>query len=607
MVYKPISDYGVVGDMHSAALIARDGSIDWLCFPRFDSPSVFAAILDDARGGRFRIRPVGEFSAHQRYLSDSNVLVTEFRTGSGAVTLTDFMPVEEDIRQCRHNLIRVLRCEEGSVEMEVLFAPRMDYARGKTEVTVKGRAAVARHGADCLSLSSGAALEQQDGAAVGRLSLRSGEWTSFVLTWGEDSPAPVDEIDIFGSLGRTQAFWRFVAQDWRYSGRWAEVVRRSMLALHLLIYAPTGAVCAAATTSLPEAIGGVRNWDYRFCWLRDAAFTLDIFNRLGHTTYTRPFIDWMANLAFFQGGGRDIHALYSIALSPDGQNTREEILEHLEGYRGSRPVRIGNAAYGQFQLDVFGEVLLSFDSFLRAGGLLDERLWKLAECLVEEAVERWREPDLGIWEFRTEPRHFTYSKVMAWVAVDRGLKLAKALRRPVDYDRWRRARSEIREDVLKNGWKEERNSFVQHYDDTCLDASLLFIPMVGFLPGDDPRVHSTINAICKELGQDGLIYRYLPEQSGDGLPGDEGTFTMCTLWLCGALIAADRVEEARSLFERVLGMGNHLGLYSEMLDPHTGEYLGNYPQAFTHIALIHTARNLDRALSRVQPGKVVAA
>jgi GH15 family glucan-1,4-alpha-glucosidase len=607
MAYKPISDYGVIGDMHSAALIASDGSVDWLCFPRFDSPSVFAAILDDARGGRFRIRPLGQFSAHQRYLSDSNVLVTEFRTDSGAVTLTDFMPVEDDIRQCHHTLVRMLRCEEGSVEMEVLFEPRLDYARGKTDVTVNGRAAVARHDVGCLSLSSGALLEQRDDAAAARLTLRSGQWTGFVLTWGEDSPAPVDEIDIFGSLGRTQAFWRFVAQDWRYSGRWADVVRRSMLALHLLIYAPTGAVCAAATTSLPEAIGGPRNWDYRFCWLRDAAFTLDIFNRLGHTTYTRPFIDWMANLAFFQGNGRDIHALYSIAHSPDERDTREEILEHLEGYRGSRPVRIGNAAYGQFQLDVFGEVLLSFDSFLRAGGVLDERLWKLAECLVEEAIERWRQPDTGIWEFRTEPRHFTYSKVMAWVAVDRGLKLAKALRCPVDYDRWRRARSEIREDILRNGWKKERNSFVQHYDDICLDASLLFIPMVGFLPGDDPRVHSTIDAIWKELGQDGLIYRYIPAQSDDGLPGDEGTFTMCTLWLCGALIAADRVEEARSLFERVLGMGNHLGLFSEMLDPHTGEYLGNYPQAFTHIALIHTARNLDRALSRVPAGKVVLA
>jgi GH15 family glucan-1,4-alpha-glucosidase len=606
MTYRRISEYGVIGDMHSAALVSADGSIDWLCFPRFDSPSVFAALVDDGDGGYFRIRPVGDFRSDQSYQPDSNILVAKFRTDSGVATLTDFMPVADEITHCDHDLVRVVRCQSGSVQMQVEFKPRLGYARSPTDISVNERSAVARRNGDCLGMTAGVPLKPAKGGARGRFTLREGQWTAFVLRWNDDSPPPPEEYDVYGRLGRTQAFWRFVAHDWRYRGRWEGLVRRSMLALHLLLYVPTGAVCAAATTSLPEQIGGNRNWDYRFCWLRDAAFTLDIFNRLSHTGYTRPFIEWLSGQALGLGHGEDIHSLYEIGCE-DPHDIREDVLGHLEGYRGSAPVRVGNGAFHQFQLDVYGEVLLSFDSYHRAGGIVDDSLWVLAEAMVESALRHWQKPDNGIWEIRSEPKHFTYSKLMAWVAVDRGLRLARALKRPVDFDRWRRAREAIRADILEKSWNEKRRSFVQAYGAENLDASTLFIPMVGFLPPDDPRMAATIEAVQKELVRDGLVYRYLPSQTDDGVGGDEGAFTMCSLWLAGSMITGGRVDEARAIFERVAGLGNHVGLYSEMVEPGTGELLGNYPQAFTHIALIHTARNLDRALNQVELGKVVAA
>lgn len=605
MAYKRINDYGVIGDMHSAALVSSDASIDWLCFPRFDSPSVFAALLDHDAGGRFQIAPVGEFSSVQHYLPESNVLVTEFESASGAATVTDFMPVSDEIMDCESAVVRLVRGTRGSVEMDLCFQPRLDYARNQTSMSVGGRLAVARNGDDRLSLSSDVELTADGDAARARFTIRQGEAAGFVASWQNDKPLTVGDYDVYGRLGKTEAFWRFVTHDWRYNGRWEDTVKRSMMALHLLLYVPSGAVCAAVTTSLPERIGGVRNWDYRFSWLRDAAFTMDVFHRLGHTTYTKPFIDWLSTLDICGQNG-DVHSLYSIA-GENGRGLEEHTLDHLEGYRGSRPVRVGNAAFEQFQLDVYGEILLAFDSYHRAGGVIDDSLWNTAYCLVDTAIRRWREPDLGIWEFRTEPRHFTYSKLMAWVAVDRGLRLANALRKPVDFDTWRKVRAEIKEDILANGWNAKRGSFIQHYGGESLDASLLFLPMVGFLPANDPRMDGTIDAISRELTVDGLVRRYIPDKADDRLPGEEGTFTMCSLWLAGSLVAAGRVHEAHALFERVLDLGNHVGLYSEMLDPATGDYLGNYPQAFTHIALIHTARNIDRALRALDAGKVVVA
>src|SRR3990172_4314952 len=438
MPYRNISEYGVIGDMHPAALVSGDGSLDWLCFPRFDSPSVFAAVIDDVNGGHFRIRPAGKFRHDHAYLPESNVLVASFQTEGGSASLTDFMPVAEEITQCAHEVLRIVRCQSGSVELD--FRPRMDYGRRDTTVAVNGRSAVARYGEDCLTLTSGAPLEAVDGGARARFSLKEGEWTAFLLRWNDESPPLPEDYDVYGRLGRTQAFWRFVAHDWRYMGRWEELVKRSMLALPLLLYVPTGAICAAVTTSLPEQVGGERNWDYRFCWLRDAAFTLDVFHRLGHTAYTRPFIQWLAGLVLGLGQEEDIRSLYGIGREVDG-TMNEEVLGHLEGYRGSSPVRIGNAAFHQFQLDVYGEVLLSFDSYHRAGGIIDDSLWILAEAMVESALRNWQKPDNGIWEVRSEPKHFTFSKLMAWVAVDRGLRLAQALRRPVDFARWRSARA----------------------------------------------------------------------------------------------------------------------------------------------------------------------
>jgi GH15 family glucan-1,4-alpha-glucosidase len=607
MPYRPISEYGVIGDMHSAALVSSGGSIDWLCFPRFDSPSVFARVLDDENGGHFSIHPAGEYRAEHSYLPESNVLVVTFRTPTGVVSLTDFMPVAEEITQCDHEVVRVVRCQEGSVEMVMEYEPRLGYGDGATTFARNGRSIVARREGDCLGMTSGVPLEATEGGARARFNLREGEWTAFILGWDNDSPLAPEDYDVYGKLGRTQAFWRFVAHDWRYMGRWEQLVKRSMLALHLLLYAPTGAICAAVTTSLPEQVGGVRNWDYRFCWLRDAAFTLDVFHRLGHTAYTRPFIQWLAGLVLGSGDGERIQAMYGIGRELDNGALKEQVLGHLEGYQGSSPVRIGNAAAHQFQLDVYGEVLLSFDSYHRAGGIIDDSLWILAEAMVETAIQDWQQPDNSIWEVRSGPRHFVYSKLMAWVAVDRGLRLARALERPVDYDRWRQARRAMREDILVNGWNEKRGSFVQSYGEPHLDAGALFIPMVGFLPAGDPRMTSTIDAVQRELMTNGFVHRYLPSQTDDGVGGDEGAFTMCSLWLAGSLVTVGRLDEAKEIFERVVHMGNSIGLFSEMVNPTTGELLGNYPQAFTHIALIHTARNLDRALNQIELGKIVAA
>ncbi len=601
MAYRPIGDYGVIGDMHSAALVSRDGSIDWLCFPRFDAPSVFAAILDDKRGGCFAIRPAGEHLFSQTYLPDTNVLLTFFQTDAGRATVTDFMPMAADITVSEHEVIRIVRCESGRVVLDCLFQPRLDYGRGPTRLTPASRGVVARNGAACLGLASPVLFDISDDAARATLALGPGESAAFVLRWGEEEPRPLADYDIYGELGNTEAYWRTVANDWHYRGRWAGAVKRSGLALHQLLYAPTGAICAAVTTSLPEGVNSHRNWDYRYCWLRDAALTLDVFHRLGHTADTSLFMGWLGQ--FFRGIGDTVQTLYGIGHETEIQ---EYILDHFEGYKGSGPVRIGNAAAQQLQLDIYGEVVLSFASFYRAGGHIGDALWALTESLVEAAVSNWRLPDHSIWEVRGERRHFVYSKLMCWVALDRGIRLAKALGKPVDLERWQQAKRTIHQDVLARGWNERVGSFVQSYGSDVLDASLLFMPMVGFLPAKDPRMESTILRIQQELSVNGLLRRYLPQQADNGLGTDEGTFTMCTFWLIGCLVQLGRLAEAQGLFERVISLSNHVGLFSEMVDPQSGEFLGNYPQAFTHIALIHTARNLDLALRQAELGKVGA-
>ena len=589
MAYKPISDYGIIGDMHSAAVVGLDGSIDWLCFPRFDSPSVFAAILDDAKGGRFRLCPAGRYEIEQRYLTDTNILSTTFTTESGQVEVQDLMPIKQDARESDYEVLRIVRGVRGSVEMTCLFQPRLDYARGRTELRAAPGGVVAEKDGARLSLASPVDLTIEDGDAQGVFTVREGEELVFQLQW--DADRPPSTAGWRERLEFTISEWRAVIDDHTYEGRWQAEVRRSILALHLLIYLPTGAIVAAATTSLPEWIGGDRNWDYRFCWIRDAAFTLDVLHRLGHIGETVRFMEWLTE--FCQSCGVHLQPLYGVHYEED---LTETTLDHLEGYRGSKPVRIGNGAATQLQMDIFGEVMVALATFHRAGGKITRPMWTTIESFVNAVINNWRRPGRGLWEMRGKPRHFVNSKVMCWLAMDRAIALAEALQKPVDLESWRALREEIHADVLANGWNERLQSFVQYYGADYTDAALLMMPMVGFLPPEDPRMRSTVRRIREELEVNGLLRRYPPELTDDGFGSEEGIFIMCTFWLVGYLTFIGELDEARELFERVLTSGNHLGLFSEMVDPVTGEALGNFPQALTHVSLIHSARNLDLAL-----------
>jgi GH15 family glucan-1,4-alpha-glucosidase len=594
--YKPISDYGVVGDMHSAALIGLDGSIDWLCFPDFDSPSVFAAILDDGHGGRWRLWPAGPHQAQQSYVPDTNILSTTFSTERGVVEILDLMPLSKDLRTSEHRVLRIVRGVTGSVEMDCLFAPRLDYAEGQTDLRKVQGAVVGEKGESRLALASPIDLSIKGGTARGVFAVPEGKELVFELEWGADrAPSTADWRE---RMEFTTREWRRIANSITYEGRWREEVHRSVLALHLLLCMPTGAMVAAATTSLPEWIGGGRNWDYRFCWMRDAAFAMDVLDRLNHTAETRRFLEWLTT--FPQPYGPRLRTLYGVRYDED---LPEVTLDHLEGYRGSKPVRIGNAASTQLQMDIFGEVMVSYATFHRASGEISDEMWSTIESFVDVVIQDWRRPDQGIWEVRGRMRHFVHSKVMCWLAVDRAITLAESLSKPVDLDRWRAVREEIHADVLTHGWNEQVKSFVQYYGADHTDSALLMMPLVGFLPADDPRMRSTVRRIKEELDVDGLLRRYRTEHTDDGLGTTEGVFTMCSLWLAGYLTFIGELDEAVGLFERVLACGNHLGLFSEMVDPVTGEALGNFPQAFTHVSLIHTARNLDLALrQQAAPG-----
>ena len=590
MPYKPISDYGVIGDMHSAALVGLDGAIDWLCYPRFDSPSVFAAILDDAKGGRFRISPKSEYQSEQRYLPDTNVLVTTFTTAQGQVEVQDLMPIKKDARLSDYEVLRIVRGVSGSVQMTCLFQPRLDYARGETILRPAPGGVVAAKDEARLALAAPVDLAVEDGSATAAFTVTAGDELVFQLQW--DAASPPSTAGWRERRDFTASEWRGVANSVSYDGRWRDQIVRSVLTLHLLLHIPTGAITAAITTSLPEWIGGDRNWDYRFCWIRDATFTLDVLDRLDHIGETTEFLKWLILLC--ESCGDRLQPLYGVGYE---EELGEMTLDHLEGYRGSKPVRIGNAAATQLQLDIFGEILVACATFHRAGGEISDRMWLTIRSFVRAAVDNWRRPDRGIWEVRGGLQHFVHSKVMCWVALDRGIALAEALDRPADIEHWRAVRDEIHADVLARGWNEEHQSFVQYYGADYTDAALLMIPMVGFLPADDPRMRSTAKRIQEELDVNGLIRRYPPDLTDDGFGSEEGVFTMCTLWLAGYLTFIGELDEAQRLFQRVLSNGNHLGLYSEMVHPLTGEALGNFPQAFTHVSLIHTARNLDLALT----------
>lgn len=602
MTYQPIENYGIIGDMHSVALVGTDGSIDWFCFPHFNSPSVFAAILDDEIGGRFKISPVedGE-NRKQLYWPDTNVLITRFFTPGGVGEITDYMPVGVPANgHGYHQLIRRVRVVRGEMTFRMECTPAFDYARAEHETEITAEGACFRAPQLDLGLSTQIPLEPNGNGVLAEFTLREEETTVFVLReveGGAGCGASFSEPEEEKLFKETIGYWRRWLSQCTYTGRWREMVRRSALALKLLTFEPTGAIVAAPTCSLPESLGGERNWDYRYTWLRDAAFTLYGLLRIGFTEEAARFMDWIDNRCKDSGSDGSLKLMYGIDGSSD---LTEETLDHLDGYRGSKPVRIGNGAYDQLQLDIYGELMDAVYLYNKYGDPISYDLWTRLRVLINWVCDNWQRKDEGIWEVRGGQRHFVYSKLMCWVAVDRGLRLASKRSFPADRERWLTVRDEIYEEIMDKGWNAEHETFVQSYDEDTLDASNLIMPLVFFLSPNDPRMLGTLDAINRSpreggLVTGGLVYRYDVNESADGLTGEEGTFSMCTFWLVEALTRAGRVDDARLIFEQMLGYSNHLGLYSEEIGP-SGEALGNFPQAFTHLTLISAAFNLDRAL-----------
>ena len=609
MGYQPIENYGIIGNMRTVALVGMNGSIDWYCSPHFDSPSVFGAILDDERGGRFKIAPVAEqLKSRQFYWPSTNILVTRFLHEDGIAELEDFMPVGLPPQsKWYHHLYRRIRCVRGTVKVRMVCKPAFDYGREPHEVTLHGSGATFRSAKHWLHLCCGQTLRQEgDGSVVAEFELEEGKSHVFTVSDEQtDSGAlcPASEKEGEELFQHTVQFWHRWLSRGTYRGRWRERVERSALLLKLLTFEPTGAIVAAPTTSLPEVIGGPRNWDYRYTWLRDAAFTVYAFVRIGFTEEAAGFVRWIQHYAAKHlRPGEKIPAMFSIYGNPE---LPEQELKHWEGYKKSSPVRIGNDAYKQFQSDIYGELMDSLYLYNKYVLPISYDFWTEIRHRLDWVCENWKNPDEGIWEMRNRQEHFVYSKLMNWVALDRGVRLADKRSFPADRERWMRDRDKIYEEVMTRGWNEKRRAFTQFYGSEDLDASVLIMPLVFFMAPSDPRMVNTIKAIMKKpkeggLVSDGLVYRYPPDPRIDGLAGEEGTFNMCSFWLVEAMTRAgmadpEMLNQARLLFERMLGYANHLGLYAEQTSSQ-GEALGNFPQAFTHLALISAAFNLDRTL-----------
>ena len=597
MPYLPIHEYGLIGDMNSCALVSSRGSIDWACFPRFDSPSVFAAVLDDRKGGRCSLHPPGIYSSTQRYLPDTTILETSFETEDGTARVCDLMtraPARSP--DAPHEIVRIVEGVRGSVTMRLVFQPRLDYARGATTLSVSRNGVLASHPEGVLALVSDEPFTvepAEDGGdqAVAEFTLEEGDRAEFVLAFGVRRVPSISAMDCGAKLERAVRHDEASVAKLGYSGYLRDEVVRSYLTLHMLIFEPTGAIVAAPTTSLPESLGGVRNWDYRYSWLRDSAWTLGILYRLGDPHEGEAFIDWVVDQCAMSIESMQI--LFGIA--PESELEELE-LDHLEGYARSSPVRIGNGAAFHRQLDVFGEVALSLAVFHRYSGKLSDKAWGLFRHMADLAAEMWHMEDRGIWEVRGPEQHFVYSKVMCWVALDRAAKLAEGHGFEGDVAHWRRQRDLIREEVLTRGWSDTKRSFVQAYDSDAVDASALLIPFLGFLPADDPRIRSTVRRVQMELAHGPFVRRYRTDDTDDGLVGEEGAFYILSFWLIGALMTIGETQEALDYFHTVFGTANHLGLFAEMHDPATGEALGNFPQAFSHIGFIHTARNINEMM-----------
>ena len=596
--YAPIGEYGIVGDLHTVALAGMDGSIDFLCLPSFDSPSVFAALLDADCGGRFRIAPILDGAARkQLYLPDTNVLLTRFLDAAGVAEVSDFMPVEDAGRA--HNLVRRAKTVRGEVVFQMRCDPRFDYGRAPhtaerqsdTVVLFVGRAAGREL---ALRLAASVPLRLEAGAAVAEFRLRAGQSAWFVLEVAVPGAPAISHRYHRDAFKATVNFWRRWIDRSTYGGRWREQVNRSALTLKLLTSRRHGSIVAAPTFGLPESIGGARNWDYRYTWIRDSSFTLYGLMRLGYTHEAAAFMRWvMARCQEVEPEG-SLQIMYGL----DGRHALpEETLTHLEGYMGSHPVRVGNAAYTQRQLDIYGELMDSVYLYDKYGSPISHDEWVGIGRLIDWVCTHWREPDEGIWEVRGGPQEFLYSRVMCWVAVDRAIRLASKRSFPAPLARWHDVRDTIYRDIYERFWNATRRAFVQHAGSTALDAASLLMPLVRFVSPTDPRWTSTLRAIEEELVSDSLVYRYrLDERFSDGLSGQEGTFSMCSFWYVECLSRLGDLHKARLFFEKMLGYANHLGLYGEELGPQA-QHLGNFPQAFTHLALISAAFDLDRRLS----------
>lgn len=595
--YLPIAEHGVIGDLHTVALVGTDGTIDWYCTPHFDSPSVFASILDADRGGYFRIAPTfGCSSPKQLYFPDTNVLITRFLTDDGVGEIQDFMPISGGEERHRHRLIRRVVCVRGGMPFTVECEPRFDYARGAHETTRHEHGVVFRSQHLGLALEGPIDLELTPQGARAEFRLAAGETATFVLeeVGPRGSPRCHSEDRTRELFEETVAFWRRWLGRSRYQGRWREMVHRSALTLKLLTFEPTGAIVAAPTTSLPEQLGGGRNWDYRYTWIRDAAFSLYALLRLGFTDEAQAFMGWITERfrERKQHKAGPLQVMYGI----DGRSSLpEELLDHLSGYRGSAPVRVGNGAADQLQLDIYGELIDSVYLYNKYGTPIYSAAWEDLQRIVDWVSEHWDQADEGVWEVRGGRHKFTYSRLMCWVAVERAIRIARQRGLPADIVRWLGARDDIYRRIMSRGWNEDRQAFVQHEETEYLDASVLLMPLVKFIAPTDPRWLTTLDAISAELVSDSLVYRYNVGASPDGLKGDEGTFSICSFWYVEALARAERLAEARLAFEKMLTYASHLGHYSEQIGP-TGEQLGNFPQAFTHLALISAAFNLDRQL-----------
>jgi alpha,alpha-trehalase len=585
----PIRDYALIGNVQTAALVATNGSIDWCCLPDFDSPAVFCRLLDAEKGGSFRVGPTtARYRTRRFYVEPTNVFSTTFETDSGKIRLIDFMPVGGSKADSR--ILRLAEGLAGEVELEIGFRPTFDYARASTSLTTFDGGAIARSENEVLKLRCPVRLlANPSGGLTGQIPITQGQRIWFELSY--DLGAGTEEFghapaDLDEALTRTIEYWRKWSGGCTYHGPYANLVRRSALALKLMTFAPTGALVAAPTASLPECVGGSRNWDYRFTWLRDSSLIIYALQLIGYDNEASDFLEWLNRLEISTHGIRIMYSIRGESVLP------EATLDHLSGYRNSRPVRVGNAAVQQKQLDVYGEVLdAAFLYHQRLKKPLPQKWWDEVCFLAGEAARTWREPDQGIWEFRGQPKQFLYSKLLCWVALDRAMKLG------VHCDSrsqspWKKTRKAIRKAILQEGYNERVGAFTQELGGEELDASALLIPVVGFLPATDPRVVSTMERISERLTSHGLVYRY---QSADGLPGQEATFAICSFWLVDNLALAGRTGEARELFERIVAYAGDTGLFSEEIDPVNGDLLGNYPQGFTHLALIRSAFHIEKA------------